>query len=208
MGCVSSQPAPVDGPPNQNLSQHKDEETIKAVEIDKDLDRARQQEEQKVKLLLLGAGESGKSTILKQLRILHGAPRTEDEQRMYGVVIRSNVINAVRKLCSHLRTLGLEDQLAEEPIPEDDFDCNMTPKQAYDLIVEHVVDNRDAPEDLEKPLEKGERDWIGVSPRAGLVANNDAKQFLKFWKPIKILWEVSLRRKIRFRCTALGLTFN
>ena len=79
--------------------------------IDRELDRARQQEELKVKLLLLGAGESGKSTIFKQMRILHGSPRTEDDLRMYGVVVRSNCITAMRKLCQLCRALRREQEL-------------------------------------------------------------------------------------------------
>lgn len=165
-------------------------EEMLSNEIDRDIGRLRQQEELKVKLLLLGAGESGKSTIFKQMRILHGSPRTEDDQRMYGVVIRSNIITAMRKLCSHLRNLGLEDQLAEEPKAEDNN--GMTPKEAYDLIVAHVVDNTANPDDLKIPAENSDgKDWVGQSPRAGLGANNDAKQFLQLWKPIKTLWEVS-----------------
>ena len=165
--------------------------------IDRDLDRARQQEELKVKLLLLGAGESGKSTIFKQMRILHGSPRTEDDLRMYGVVVRSNVITAMRKLCAHLRNLGLEEQLAGEGKPEEDganggaaADSNMTAKEAYDLLVAHLVDNTASPGDLATPNGDA-KDWVGQSPRAGLGANNDAKQFLQLWRPIKTLWEVS-----------------
>ncbi|ACI65128.1 predicted protein [Phaeodactylum tricornutum CCAP 1055/1] len=74
------------------------QEAAKNQAIDKELERAKQQEDLKVKLLLLGAGESGKSTIFKQMRILHGAPRTEDDLRMYGVVVRSNIVTAMRKL--------------------------------------------------------------------------------------------------------------
>jgi hypothetical protein len=158
--------------------------------IDRDLDRARQQEELKVKLLLLGAGESGKSTIFKQMRILHGAPRSEDDLRMYGVVVRSNVITAMRKLCSHLRSLGLEDQLSQDPkLEDDDYSSGMTPKEAYDLLIAHLVDYTANPNDLETP--NGDvKDWVGTSARAGLGANNDAKQFLQLWRPIRTLWEV------------------
>jgi hypothetical protein len=131
----------------------------------------------------------------KQMRILHGSPRTDDDQRMYGVIIRSNVITAMRKLCAHLRSLGLEDQLAKEPAVEmKDGSPSMTPKEAYDLIVSHVVDNTGDPSTLPKPPAN---DWVGDSARAGLSANNDAKLFLALWKPIKVLWEV--------RATAFGL---
>lgn len=168
-------------------------EIAKSSGIDRDLDRARQQEEGKVKLLLLGAGESGKSTIFKQMRILHGSPRSDDDLRMYGVVIRSNVIVAIRKLCTHLRNLGLEGALSEEPAPEDG-DSPQTPKQAYDELIAHLVDNSASVS--EESLQNGDananpRDWVGQSPRAGLAANNDAKQFLQHVDAIRILWQVS-----------------
>lgn len=168
-------------------------EIAKSSGIDRDLDRARQQEEGKVKLLLLGAGESGKSTIFKQMRILHGSPRSDDDLRMYGVVIRSNVIVAIRKLCTHLRNLGLEGALSEEPAPEDG-DSPQTPKEAYDELIAHLVDNSASVS--EESLQNGDananpRDWVGQSPRAGLAANNDAKQFLHHVDAIRILWQVS-----------------
>ena len=194
MGCTeSSEAAPVHNGKQSSYAApppKKDDpaEIHKNAGIDRDLDRARQQEELKVKLLLLGAGESGKSTIFKQMRILHGSPRSEDDLRMYGVVVRSNVITAMRKLCSLLRTLNLEEQLAQEPKAEDDNGTGMTPKQAYDIIMAHLIDGTAAPEDLPEPdLTK---DWVGHSPRAGIGANNDAKQFMQLWRYIKTLWEV------------------
>jgi hypothetical protein len=168
--------------------------------IDRELDRARQQEELKVKLLLLGAGESGKSTIFKQMRILHGSPRTEDDLRMYGVVVRSNVITAMRKLCQLLRNLELQGQLGGEPAsdPED----NMTPNQAFDHLCAHLVDGTAAP--LTEKATNGADDWVGHSARAGLGPNNDAQQFLQLWKPMRVLWKVS-RRKPNFMCLLIGV---
>jgi len=189
MGCgPSTEAAAVEYAPKR---KENPQETARSTGIDRELDRARQNEELKVKLLLLGAGESGKSTIFKQMRILHGSPRNEDEQRMYGVVVRSNVITAMRKLCTLLKTLHLEEQLAAEPLSEDKGNgTGLTPKQAYDVIVAHVIEGSASPEDLPKPdLEK---DWVGNSPRAGLGANNDAQQFLQLWRHIKTLWEVRL----------------
>jgi hypothetical protein len=112
---------------------------------------------------------------------------------MYGVVIRSNIIVAIRKLCTHLRNLGLEDALSKEPAPEDGDAGGMTPKQAYDQLIAHLVDNT-APVS-EESLQNGDfgidpKDWVGQSPRAGLAANNDARQFLQHVDAIRTLWQV------------------
>ena len=60
-----------------------------------------EEECKKVKLLLLGAGESGKSTIFKQMKILHG--EGFDEQARVGLtdVVYRNVILGTRILCQH-----------------------------------------------------------------------------------------------------------
>ena len=155
--------------------------------IDRDLDKARQQEEGKVKLLLLGAGESGKSTIFKQMRILYGTPQAEDDLRMYGVIVRSNIVTAIRKLCSHLRALGLEGALAKEPAMEG---LDMTPKEGYDQIMAYLVDC--TAEGGMPNGDSGARDWVGHSPRAGLPANNGAKEFLQHVKAIQAVWQVSV----------------
>ena len=195
-GASSSSPATAgasyDPAPSRRAAGEDPAELAKSTGIDRDLDRARQQEEGKVKLLLLGAGESGKSTIFKQMRILHGAPRSDDDLRMYGVVIRSNIIVAIKKLCSHLRSLGLEDALAAEPAH---VDGEMTPKEAYDQLIAYLVDNTALGK--EESAQNGDvnlntRDWVKQSPRAGLAANNDAKQFLQHADAIRILWQVSL----------------
>jgi G-protein alpha subunit len=142
-----------------------------------------------VKLLLLGAGESGKSTIFKQMRILHGSPPTEDDQKMYGVIVRSNIITAVKKLCGLLKSSGMENQLAAEPKADNDNGTGMTPKQAYDVVMAHIVEGENETEDIEMPV-TAEKDWVGYSARAKPGPNHEAKLFLKYCREIKTLWEV------------------
>mmetsp|Transcript_2003 Transcript_2003/g.2317 ORF Transcript_2003/g.2317 Transcript_2003/m.2317 type:complete len:380 (+) Transcript_2003:332-1471(+) len=64
---------------------------LKDREIQKQIKRAEEIESRKVKLLLLGAGESGKSTIFKQMKINYGKPLETDELR--GVIphIKKNI---------------------------------------------------------------------------------------------------------------------
>jgi len=193
MGCSASTPAaPPPGVGGYEAARTKaagedPKEIAKSGGIDRELDRAKQQEEGKVKLLLLGSGESGKSTIFKQMRILYGSPRSEDDLRFYGVVVRSNVVVAMRKLCTHLKNLGLEDALAQEPAPDGD---SITPKEAYDELMAYLVDNTAVIEDGDPKAEMNPNDWVGQSPKAGLAANNDAKQFLQHVTAIRVLWQV------------------
>mmetsp|Transcript_6684 Transcript_6684/g.14620 ORF Transcript_6684/g.14620 Transcript_6684/m.14620 type:complete len:418 (+) Transcript_6684:117-1370(+) len=196
MGCSSSAEA---GPAGGGVIETGDAAQSSAV--DRELERARQEEEGKVKLLLLGAGESGKSTIFKQMRILYGSPRDDDDLRMYGVVVRSNIVVAVRKLCTHLRNLGLEEALdkessdAKSSVGDADGDpSGMTPRQAYDECIAYLVDNTAM--DDPNPPQDGEADWVGNSPRAGLSANNDAKQFLKHVEAIRVLWQSQTMKEV------------
>jgi len=51
-----------------------------------------------LKLLLLGAGESGKSTIAKQMKIIHLDGFDEDEIEQFKPIIKSNVIECIKVL--------------------------------------------------------------------------------------------------------------
>lgn len=51
-----------------------------------------------VKLLLLGAGDSGKSTIAKQMKIIHLDGFTDEERSGFKIVIANNILTAMRTL--------------------------------------------------------------------------------------------------------------
>ncbi|XP_053481166.1 guanine nucleotide-binding protein G(i) subunit alpha isoform X1 [Ictalurus furcatus] len=70
-----------------------------AIERSKIIDRNLREDGEKasreVKLLLLGAGESGKSTIVKQMKIIHEDGYSEEECKQYKVVVYSNTIQSI-----------------------------------------------------------------------------------------------------------------
>ncbi|XP_010770665.1 guanine nucleotide-binding protein subunit alpha-13-like [Notothenia coriiceps] len=70
----------------------------KSKEIDRCLSREKTYVKRLVKILLLGAGESGKSTFLKQMRIIHGQDFDHQAQEDFRATIYSNVIKGIRVL--------------------------------------------------------------------------------------------------------------
>lgn len=80
-------------------------------EIEKTLDEQFKIDDSKVKLLLLGAGESGKSTIFKQMRVLFGAALTEDEKQQITPVVYSNTITSMKILCAETKNMGYDQDV-------------------------------------------------------------------------------------------------
>jgi hypothetical protein len=66
--------------------------------IDDLVEREHEKDKQRIKLLLLGAGESGKSTIFKQMRILYGKGFGEEDRKNFKPVIFSNTLLSMKTL--------------------------------------------------------------------------------------------------------------
>lgn len=182
--------------PNTRSSQAR----LIDCEIDDAQEHARRQDEDKVKLLLLGTGESGKSTISKQFRILYGSEKSDEDLRMYGVIVRSNILTAVRKLCMLTRQMGHERLLDEESTKataqnREDV-CGMTVREAYDQLMSHLVDNNALTPFPDIPQEQAEQDWVGKSVWAGVQANNNAHLFLQHVEAIRVLWQSNTIRDV------------
>lgn len=192
-GCGSS--SVDDGPKIAPSSQH---EAVTSSNIDKELEEQWMVEDSKIMMLLLGASESGKSTIFKQLRILYGKPRTHEDLKMYGVIVRSNTIVAIRQLVCLLNKLELQSELEEESrdvYDEAAYDhSGMTPIDAMNQLMKFVVNP-----DSSAPQESSEvdpDDWVGSSSKAGLATNAEAKLFLKHVDAIRVLWQSNTMRKV------------
>lgn len=99
MGCTASTPVEEDDPLLQSKRAN--------AAIEKRLMMEKQREKNEVKLLLLGAGESGKSTVLKQMKVLHQNGFTHQERQQYAQVIWADAIQSMRILIIQARKLGL-----------------------------------------------------------------------------------------------------
>ncbi|KAG7220129.1 hypothetical protein INR49_001005, partial [Caranx melampygus] len=84
--------------PNCLLTSGEAEQLRKSKEIDKCIHRDKTYVKRLVKILLLGAGESGKSTFLKQMRIIHGQDFDQKAKEEFRATIFSNVIKGIRVL--------------------------------------------------------------------------------------------------------------
>ncbi|KAK3086545.1 hypothetical protein FSP39_020016 [Pinctada imbricata] len=87
-----------------------DEDDKKAREANKRIERQLQKDKQLYRathrLLLLGAGESGKSTIVKQMRILHVNGFGPDERKQKIEDIKKNIRDAILTITGAMSTLN------------------------------------------------------------------------------------------------------
>jgi len=60
-----------------------------------------------VKLLLLGAGESGKSTILKQMKLIHASGFSRNDREDYRVIIFANLLNSFKIILEAMEACDL-----------------------------------------------------------------------------------------------------
>lgn len=71
-------------------------------------------------MLLLGAGESGKSTFLKQMRIIHGVHFEPDLVKEYQHVIYQNLIKGMQVLVDARQKLGIAWHNPKNQMPAED----------------------------------------------------------------------------------------
>lgn len=94
----------------------KTPEDIKNRELDREIRKKAQSQEDIHKLLLLGAGESGKSTLFKQMRFLYGVDHfSEAKKKEYGPIIANNVVLSAQNLidaCKNHTELQTEEAKA------------------------------------------------------------------------------------------------
>jgi GTPase SAR1 family protein len=100
MGCTGSKE-----------TQDERDKRKKNADFENELANQAKQEEEKIKLLLLGAGESGKSTIFKQMKLIYGEQYTDAEKKQQIPTIYSNILQAMKSLIEHAISFNMVDQV-------------------------------------------------------------------------------------------------
>jgi len=105
MGCTSSK-----GEGNSG-------DKLRSNQIDKQIRKDAELAQKSVKLLLLGAGESGKSTIAKQMKILHQDGFSDAERRNFKPVVYANTVQSMVAILKAMEAFDIA--FADEALAED-----------------------------------------------------------------------------------------
>ncbi|KAM6944602.1 guanine nucleotide-binding protein subunit alpha-14-like [Lycodopsis pacificus] len=76
-------------------------------EIEKQLRRDKKDSRRELKLLLLGTGESGKSTFIKQMRIIHGGGYTDEDKKSYAKLVFQNIFTSMQAMTRAMEALSI-----------------------------------------------------------------------------------------------------
>ena len=111
----------------------------RSKQIDHELKQQKIQFKRTVKILLLGSGESGKSTFLKQMKIIHGNDFSKDERENHKSIIYGNIVKGMKVLIDARDKLnipwGNEDNAHHAKYV---LSCNNVPKISESLFLEYV----------------------------------------------------------------------
>ncbi|XP_032070503.1 guanine nucleotide-binding protein subunit alpha-14-like isoform X2 [Thamnophis elegans] len=80
------------------LSEEQKANRLLRLEIERRLRRDKRRSSKELKLLLLGTGESGKSTFIKQMKIIHGSGFSEEERKSYTKLVYHNIYSAIQAM--------------------------------------------------------------------------------------------------------------
>jgi len=87
------------------------DQKAKSKELERQMVAEQKADQQVNKLLLLGAGESGKSTLFKQMITIYGKGFSLEDRKEYIHVVYSNILLSMKTLCDQ------SDKLAQRGVP-------------------------------------------------------------------------------------------
>lgn len=143
----------------------------------------RQASYKKFVFLIVGTGESGKTTIMKQMRYLHGKPLSDDEKAFYAVHVRSNIFVAMCQLCNliDVSELAKDEFEAYEEFIEVYEELRSQVKQKSITGISDNYESSDA--------EKIEFVNKVTHPEVPRRVNANAVFFMQRWEILNMLWK-------------------
>ncbi|CAK8681908.1 unnamed protein product [Clavelina lepadiformis] len=102
--------------------------------IEDTIRRTSKDNKREMKLLLLGTGESGKSTFIKQMRIIHGDGYNEEDKRSFIKLVYQNILTSMQNMTAAMNTLHIEYENEENYSNAEEF---------RDIQIDKVSDYRD-----------------------------------------------------------------
>lgn len=99
---------------NSSLNAEERKYIAASQKWDRDLQRDHVDESSVVKLLFLGTGESGKSTLLKQMVILYGNGFQDMEKQSFRPVVIRNVVESMQVLLKEMERTNRTGELSDE----------------------------------------------------------------------------------------------
>ncbi|EMF15756.1 G-protein alpha subunit [Sphaerulina musiva SO2202] len=110
--------------------------------IDRTLEEDSKKLRRECKILLLGSGESGKSTIVKQMKIIHQNGYSVDELALYRHTIYKNVVDCAKALVGAMRQFEIEiEQPANRELADYvmEYTVDPDPQQALDQRIGEAI---------------------------------------------------------------------
>lgn len=132
------------GSANQAPTTNEDKvATVDSQQIDKALSKSNDQDQAIIKLLLLGAGESGKSTLFKQINRIYGKDFSDADKKAYRTVVSNNAIGCMKVLLAQtekMQALGISGcQVAESAAASKQFVEELKGTEIVDdSIAQHI----------------------------------------------------------------------
>jgi len=83
----------------------------RSQKIDKDLEEDSKRLRRECKILLLGSGESGKSTIVKQMKIIHLKGYSDTELYSYRPTVYKNLVECAKAVINAMRQFEIEPEI-------------------------------------------------------------------------------------------------
>ncbi|KAH8827724.1 heterotrimeric G-protein alpha subunit, GPA3-like protein [Flagelloscypha sp. PMI_526] len=105
--------------------------------IDKMIEEDHKRYKRECKILLLGSGESGKSTIVKQMKIIHQQGYTPSELEKFKPTIYGNVLDSAQDIVRFMRRIGVEcTEVGNQLLAEKIFDYRLDASNGHTLLPE------------------------------------------------------------------------